>query len=80
MPASHYVEVFRPAYPDCGVKIRAHRARGFVIDQTAPTLTALFEVAGARTADEAIALVVEHAAGHGVTVRRMIPAPIRKAV
>lgn len=87
MPAStphngtdYYIEVYRPSFQTqrsannkIKTRIKIHRGRGFCVDELHPSMTALFHVHGVQTQDEAIARVLESAAGVDVPeVRRII--------
>ena len=63
-----YVETSRPPVSR-GVRIRVMNEREYSHDALSPNMTAVFEVDACRTKQEAIACVVEHAAGHTPLVR-----------
>lgn len=67
-----WVETFRPPYPSRGVGCRVHCGTDFDYDKLSANLTSLWEVHGAATKSEAIALVAEKAAGFNVTVYNKI--------
>lgn len=69
--ALFYVETFRPAYPQTGLQYRVHSGQQFSRDALNPCMTAVFEVDCVRSKPEALAAVIEHAAGHGVKVCRI---------
>lgn len=66
-----YVETYRPPFPDTGVKVTVHRDRNYSADVLNPGMTSVFEVRGVRTKLEALAVMVEHAAGKPVMVRKV---------
>lgn len=68
--SNYYVEVYRPCYPERGVKVRIHKESDFYQDMLHPTMTACFHVVNVDSESEAIAAVLEYAAGrnHGVYV------------
>ena len=68
----YYVETYRPPFPERGVRYRVHSQRAYSRDTLSPDMTAVFEVDNARTKAQAVALVIEKAAGHDVTVRRIL--------
>lgn len=61
--ATYYVEVYRPAYPQIGVKIAVHRREQFSLDALNPGMRACFRVENATSKQEAIAIALERAAG-----------------
>lgn len=67
--ASYYVETYRPAYPQRGVRVKVHKARNFGVDQLSPDMTTVYLVEYVTTKEEAIACVLERAAGHNTCVR-----------
>ena len=67
--ASYYVETYRPAYPQRGVRVRVHKARDFGVDLLQPGMTTVYLVECVTTKEEAIACVLERAAGHNTCVR-----------
>jgi hypothetical protein len=66
---TYYVETYRPAYPERGVHVRAIRGRDFAEDCLSPTMTTVHAVHNVTTKEEAIACVIEHAAGLGTDCR-----------
>jgi hypothetical protein len=70
---TYFVETFRPAYPEKGVRVRVHADRDYATDVLHPGMTSVIEVSHVATKDEAIAVALEHAAGIGVAAHRIFP-------
>lgn len=69
-----YVEVYRPAYPDKGIYYRVHSAKQYCKDILSPCLTALWRVGSVKTKQEALAVLLEYAAGpKGQDVQLLMP-------
>ena len=62
------IEVYRPAHPQNGVKLKVH-GPSFTVDDLQPTMTAVFEATGVQTREEAIAVTLEAFAGFPTTAR-----------
>ncbi len=62
------IEVYRPAHPQNGVRIKVH-GPSFTRDDLQPTMTAVFEATGVNTKEEAIAITLEAFAGFDTTAR-----------
>jgi hypothetical protein len=69
--ATLYVETYRPCFPYKGVCVRVHKEKGFNRDALSPDMTSVWEVQGVKTKEDAIACVIEKAAGCRTTVRRL---------
>ena len=69
--ATYYVETSRPAYPGNGIKVTVHAARDFSLDVISPDMTSVWQVDKVSSKPEAIAAVIEKAAGKGVCVSQM---------
>ena len=69
--ATYYVETYRPAYPGRGIVTRVHAARDFSTDTLNPCMTAVFQVDKVSSKPEAIAAVIERAAGKRVCVSQV---------
>ena len=67
-----YVETYRPPYPQGGIGYTVHAEKDYFRDILSCNMTAVFEVDCCRTKQEAIALVLEFAAGFPVSVRRIL--------
>ena len=67
--ATYFVETFRPPHPERGLKHAVYSYREFSLDVLNAGMTAVFEVSQVSTKPEAIAAVLEHAAGYGTSVR-----------
>lgn len=72
---TYYVATYRPAYPSRDVCLATYKAKGFSYDLLPPTLTSLWRVDHVQSKGQAIACVIEKAAGKGTTVSRIIPTP-----
>ena len=71
-----YVATDRPPHPNGKrhkLKTVAWHEEDFSYDVLPPTITSLWQVDCVHTKDEAIAAVIEKAAGKSVVVRRLIP-------
>lgn len=60
---TYYVETARPCYPQGGLIYFVHKEKGFSRDCLSPDMTAVFKVEMVKTKAEAIAAVIEYAAG-----------------
>lgn len=69
--ASYFVETYRPPFPQTGARVRAHRDRDYSTDALHPCMTSVWHVTHVRTKDEAIAVVIERAAGKRVTASQV---------
>lgn len=67
--ATFYVETSRPPYPARGIKIAVHKAKDFSRDVLSPCMTAVFQVDNVQTKQDAIASIIERAAGFNPCVR-----------
>lgn len=70
--ATYYVEVYRPAYPNRGVKIAVHKEKDYSPDVLNPTCRAVFRVRYVRNRQEAIAVALEKLAGYGTDVNLVL--------
>jgi len=68
---TYYVETYRPPYPGRGLKICVHAERDYSRDVLSPGMTSVWAVQACRTKEEAIAAVVERAAGKRTAVSRV---------
>lgn len=64
-----YVAVYRPAYPERGIKYAVYSERQYSVDILPPAVTCVFVVGCCASKEEAVALVMESAAGARVDVR-----------
>lgn len=71
MTREFYVETYRPAYPEHGIHVRVHTSRDYGTDHLSPGMTSVWHVSHVRTKEEAIAAVIERAAGKNVTVSQV---------
>ena len=71
MTREFFVETYRPAYPQKGIKVRAHSGRDYGTDVLSPSMTSVWHVTHVETKEAAIAAVIERAAGLNVTVSRV---------
>lgn len=69
---TYYVAAYRPPYPERGLKLVVFPEKDYSIDGVPPTMTALFRVQYVNNREEAIAAVVERAAGKGTAVSQVI--------
>ena len=69
----YYVEVCRPAYPARGISYRVFTDKEYSTDVLSPCTSAVFRVGCCRSKQEAVALVLEYAAGvKGIDVQCVI--------
>lgn len=66
--STRFIEVYRPAHPENGVKVKVHGPH-FTRDDLQPTMTCVFEATGVNTKGEAIAITLEAFAGFDTTAR-----------
>lgn len=66
--SKRFIEVYRPAYPEKGVRFKVHGPH-FTRDDLQPTMTAVFEATGVQTKEQAIAVTLEAFAGFDTTAR-----------
>lgn len=69
---TYYVAAYRPPYPEKGVKLAVYREKDYSLDVVPATLTALFCVEHVNNREEAIAAVVERAAGKRNAVSQVV--------
>ncbi len=69
--ATFYVETSRPAYPGNGITVTVHRARDYAVDVLSPGMTSVWCVDKVRTKGDAVAAVIERAAGKHVCVSQV---------
>jgi hypothetical protein len=74
MPKSKtfYVVIYRPPFPDRGVKHIIYREDEYGSEVTPPNITAVFRVQHVTTKQEALACCVEKLAGYNVSVSPII--------
>jgi hypothetical protein len=66
-----YIEIYRPCFPDRGVKVRSHRPSAFSRDVLSPDMITVFRVEGTTKKEEALALIAEKLAGRNTTVYKV---------
>ncbi len=66
-----YVEIYRPCYPEKGVKVRTHKEKDWSRDVLSPDMTAVFFVGGVTNKTEALAVIAEKLAGKTTDVRKI---------
>lgn len=71
MAREYYVETYRPPYPERGIKVRVHAARDYSVDTLSPDMTSVWHVTHVATKQDAVAAVIERAAGRNVTVSQV---------
>lgn len=79
-PKTYVVEVYRPPFPEKGVKYRVHNGSTFTVDRLSPNCSAAFRAQLCSNRDEAIALVMEYAAGKRVQVQPICESTKTKVV
>jgi len=67
--ATYYVETYRPN--PGSLSVRAYRERDYCRDVLSPSMTSVWRVDTVRNKEQAIAAVIEKAAGKGVAVSRV---------
>ena len=67
----YFVVTYRPPYPENGLKVIAYKEKDFAVDILPATVTSLWRVECVTKKEEAIAAVIEHAAGKKVCVTRL---------
>jgi hypothetical protein len=71
---TYYVETYRPAYPPylgVGVRVRYIREKDYSVDTLSPTMSSVWKVEHVHNGMQALACVIEHAAGKGTAVTRV---------
>lgn len=70
-----FVYTYRPPYPENGLRVEALKEKDYCIDLLPATVTSVWRVDAVTKKQEAIAAVVEFAAGKKVCVQQIIPKP-----
>ena len=72
----YFVEAYRPPYPSkARLAYQVHTEKEFCWDILSPDLTALFCVRNVTTKAQALAALIEYAAGLGTSVYQVLPKP-----
>lgn len=70
---TYYVATYRPPHPEGGLHFIVYKDKDYAIDVLPATVTSLWRVESVTKKDEAIACVMEFAAGKKVCVTRILP-------
>jgi hypothetical protein len=69
--ATMYVETYRPCFPETGVKIKVHKEQDYSRDVLFASMTSILLGFNAFNFPNAVACVIEKAAGKATAVRRI---------